>query len=52
MTSRHRPKEPATTTADNAEEALERMKALTRRVLAAPKGGVTPKRKHRPRKRR
>ncbi len=29
------------------EQALERMKALTRRVLAVPKNGVTPKRKRR-----
>jgi hypothetical protein len=28
-----------------AEEKLERMKALTRRVLAAPKAKGTPKRK-------
>jgi hypothetical protein len=33
--------------APTPEEALERMKALTRRVLAAPKSKITPKRKRR-----
>jgi hypothetical protein len=38
---------PSVVTTGSPEQALERMKALTRRVLAAPKPKRKPKRKHR-----
>jgi hypothetical protein len=41
-------KTPATPAPDvTPEQALERMKALTRRVLAAPKSGIAQKRRKR-----